>query len=744
MIGLRRKKKRPKPPLLAPYKVQVRIQVPETKCGRIQVWQGGKILVETSETDFTATVKPGSDFHVVGRTSAGKPYHLPAVVSVISRTQIPQDDGRWVRYERADPAQLPPPRPAMHQVPQIEQIMGFKIRYGPQGEALLVALPWIENGNAHEESMGSDGLLPADRDDLYDGVVVGVHEVRPSLERNLLSRVGANPPRFQIVSQVIPMDDASLKRSIHRARRLNGSGAYQKFLDAFEGYYDPSGDWMRRLVVTAPANSTLNRPTGAPTGLAKTRPLTAFEWARLAQFSQTGIHREGMDGLTKHPLQEAWVDPKFSYNDFQALDKRTAYVDLRLSAEELAAALEQPVNISYWFRNEGGDRLFAAGVAQLHGDPQRIASLQTAIPGRCQRIRGVQGDDPAFMERVHYAFLPGSPHQPPQGWHHIFNWREFLETLGKPTDAVGARSGDLVIGPTWGGRERLITYNSGSTNSIIFLGPTGSGKTTKALEMAFSRTPLVITLHVSRPKEDWTGKWADRLVGQFLPWKGQDPKSPQEFRAASAELEEEVDAWIDELSEEWEKGDFSSLPMVIRRESGNTFLYFRYLDLILQKFLAVLGDAAQKHDVPVVVVIDDIISAAKTATDPNIGEEAPNAAKGLRESCHDAVNVCRTANISLYVTGHGFQSVAETYGTGFFQDFPLALVFSSETDWVHKRAEIFYPPLVIPDLVGDVEEDDEGNTLERPSGWRGYFNCEIDRDILDAMGVPKKGSHLSS
>lgn len=721
---------KPSPPLLPAQFVEVEVAVTHGRQSytAYEVWQDRVLVAESTERVFRALIRPGLPFGVTGRNGSGAML-VSAQCTVMSNPLIAPDQ-RWIRYPQLPPGQKPPATSANLQMPQIEQIVGFKLRYGPRGEAILVPLDTgsdsPDNGIARSESV-----------EIRDGMVCGVHDFPPDLVRNLASAVGANPAEFMLESQVVPLDDAALQASIARARLLNTSPAYQAFLNTYQVAYSTKGQWMRRLIVTAPARKVLTRATGATTGLAEADALSPYEWSQMAYECQTGrYHRDdGVDAVEQHPFQEAFCQPRFRDQFYEVGTQTAAYVALRLTTTELETAMQQPVDIIYRFQNKAGDRLFVQGVARLHGTPPHMASLEASIPGHARRVYGVMGDDRRAMERVHYAFLPGSPSQPPFRAHGIFHWGKFLDTFARATDALGVACGDLVIGHTWGERERLITYNSASTNSIIFLGPTGSGKTVKAMEMALGRTPLVIMLHVSRPKESWTGQCAKSLGGQFLTWEGVEATDAEAFRSASVALEEEVITWIGELSQRWDEGDFSSLPLVIQRESGNQFLYFRYLQLIIEQFLGALGDAAQKHGVPVVVIIDDIISAAKNASDPRIGQEAPNAATGLREAIHDAVNVLRTANTAVYVTGHGFQSVTGTYGTGFLQDFPLAVVFSSEPNFQYKRAELFYAPRVIASSVSDVQDEADKPTL-KPSGWRGYIQCTIGREILAAMGVP--------
>lgn len=680
------------------------------------------LVRKSTEPGFRALVRPQQPISVFGLVDVngdGRDYrmeHIPYRFAVLG--SLPRD-GNWVRVPKSQRLSASPKLPTREElVRRLEKRMGIKLR--SYGSAAVV--------------VGSDGK----------GMCVGVHETSPNLLKDLASSRGANPKFVQVENRAVPLDGSMLEAAFDRAQLLNATPAYQQFIEMLRSFYKiDEGEFVRELVITASAGKVLGRRAG--TGLARAEPLSPYPWAHLFHAVQERIEKETPPySALKHPLEHAWDNPKFyTTHMVTGRGKRVGYYQLLSSPGQLKENLKLPVDIVLQLENKGGDRMWVRAAARVSKDTR--FDYAKDLRGQVILVRGCE-DIPDYLERCHYASLPGVRAVFPWKPYGERRWKDLLTVLEDDVDAIGVACGDLPVGRTRDRRQRVITYVREKTNAIAFLGPTSSGKTFAATKLAYSQTPYVITVHISKPEEDSTLDWAEKLGGQALKLdmpeitKLKRAEAQEQFDMYSAQIQREMDKMIERDQKAWERHGLDGLlPLVIRRNSGNDYLYRVWLRCFFNQWLVALGRYVSKQGVPVVVVIDDATVLAQSAPDPTIGEKATEATEGVKQAAHAAMNELRLKGISFFWTGHGWVSMEQAIGKGIMKDLPLAIQYSTEPGSVHKKAILWYPPMTMPQMITEVDEDkwrEKEEEVKIPPGFRNFIDPWVDPNIIRHMCFP--------
>ncbi|KKP70137.1 hypothetical protein A2X44_00310 [candidate division CPR3 bacterium GWF2_35_18] len=768
----------PPPSVLA----DVRVMSPNGY-NHFELRQAGLLTIKSDTPFFKASLRLGLETVVIGQT--------------IGKSQIPGREGkRHVTAQGPVPATITikgrghpaltqilhasmpfAPMPIEDLVAEAEALYGFKVQsYTPVGVNGPVAI-----------------LIPIDSNSVNDGrsMVVGVHQTPPMLADHLLdpSGRGVNPMWWKMISMSVPHDNRAFHQLITTAtRQMPGNALWVNLHQELERYYAAgANDRGRMLVMTGLANHCFN-PKMATTALAGATPLNPSQWANLAYaFLTSGSTTHGDNPMPK-PILGALPDLRFHEADYTHGDKHVALWRVYpATKEEWEVLFSLDVHVCIEQENLSSPEIWTSVLVMAAGTEIDLTQTENSLPSRHERVMGVENQDPDYLRRTLYSMIPGSPWKigttPIQRqysnnrffrmtgkvWDWFLNlmatpvtayqakrfavrkWSEMLKVVADSTEAVGVSGGAWPLGrhPV---THRLVSWDK--TPSALFLGPSGSGKTVMAVISAYMRTRNVIVLHVSDTQEPWTSELAIKLGGQAPIYTFGNPESPEQFNQMAVQLRKEVMASTEILVQQIKKnGRILGFPWVIRRESGNQFVYLEYLRLIQEITIPAVGKLACDLGEEMVVIVDDMVAASEAERDSVIGDQAPVVTKNFRRSFSIVMNTCRKYNTGFFGIFHSFASIVENFGQAILNDFPVALVFSNEPNRKHRLAEVFYPPNVTLSNLWEVKPPSGYESMEQqldgvegpeeakkrmgpPPGWRGWFNPHLERSLLDLLGVP--------
>lgn len=582
--------------------------------------------------------------------------------------------------------------------------------------------------------------------------VVGVHWSTPELLQHLLSdnAAAANPPWFTLQTISMKVSPRAFAEATATAGRgLSKGSPILAIQNMFAEMYEPgSDDQLRLLVITAPANYVLNRARNAKTALAGARPLTVEQWANLAYASQMGVPWDiGGSIFGDSPYMMAlprviWGRTSGVVPGAMQSGNTLAYVELTVTRPDTwASLLSLPaVDVVLNVINPGGQQpLRACCFARVHGDPRDVGRAFNSLPHPRKLVQGVVGLDSRHLEHVHHETLPGST-RVTQGTHYSFlDWSGGVSAFAEATDAQGSEHGDLPIGRNSHGR--VVLLDSSMIHSILFSGTSGNGKTTLAVAMAFGMTRNVAVIHFATPKQVWAQEMMLSLGGFTMPFDdSREITGPADFAEAVKEINAHVASRADEIIAASKKAKrLIGFPCVFHYVRGNTYLYLAWC-LAWLDALARISEAGAELGERMVVIVDDVLSAATSDKDAVIKEESESLGNSVRIKLHQFINTCRQFKTRTFITVQSLSSFMERFGRDFWDTIPIALSVSQ-----YKKLLVWEPANTEPNALAAYEK--ELNELRKTNptaelspggvpGFRYSVGFELPEEMLELLKVP--------
>ena len=319
------------------------------------------------------------------------------------------------------------------------------------------------------------------------------------------------------------------------------------------------------------------------------------------------------------------------------------------------------------------------------------------------------------------AFIPGSAVL--QEWHrHSISSKvdQTLQSFTRSLRTTGDRNGNYIVGIN-NGQPLLLDYRV--RPSILYVGPSKTGKTTKALEEALETTKNVVWLPLTAGEFEAAPKVFELFGGKVIPLNLPDAYSLNEGkngrfrREANIEEQEKLHTEDRELAQKivleleasWEmKGRVVGLPLTFKIESGDTIRLYSFYDHFLKAFRDLWKRRYEKTGEWAVVVADNFSALRLSEDDPILGSIPEATGRNLGILLAWMVSNGRNVGILTRILTHSKDDL-DYITTGLFRQFGLVLQFEhNEYSWVKvfqngevyaDRVEVTLPKSILS-LVG--------------------------------------------
>ena len=451
------------------------------------------------------------------------------------------------------PTRPEPPDPITVRVGKIEEHLGITLRYGPEGEAILIPL----NG---------DGIPRA----------VGRHDSPPELMDAWKTKV----PWTVVLNRAVKVDTRSFELTLEAARvESGGETRYTQLLEEARSWAVPRTLYgspplvARELLISAPTEMALPKAGEDKTALVKGEIVSCkgygdLLWATVCRQPQ----RPGHGVRTSHPLLlGAPTQIEFAKEHYEVGGECHAIWSIVPLIQRLGEI--QQLDIDLLALLENVDQNLWASI-YVRGSARDIEGLKElgrtlgayAQNGRIERVRGFH-EWGWNLERAYKAFVPGGVLPPPQNQFLVLHPEAFLNAFTSHVSMAGSiTAGDMFVGRA-NGRPVLIARDERPTVGIEGL-PT-TGKTTLASFLALTGTPHVLVVHLTSVEGEAPGCWARDFGGQVLNLNLPGAETAkEELELIKADAEEVKQFWA-RLKQLWlQTGEAVGMPIVLRRESG--------------------------------------------------------------------------------------------------------------------------------------------------------------------------------
>jgi len=319
------------------------------------------------------------------------------------------------------------------------------------------------------------------------------------------------------------------------------------------------------------------------------------------------------------------------------------------------------------------------------------------------------------------AFIPGSA--PIKEWHRHSIAVEVDQTLHGFTRCLrstGDRNGNYIVGIN-NGQPLLLDYRV--RPSILYVGPSKTGKTTKALEEALETTKNVVWLPLTAGEFEAAPKVFELFGGRVIPLNLPDAYADRQgsngrFRKeVIMEQQEKLHAEdkvlalkiVEELDYSWEmKGRVVGLPLTFKIESGDTVRLYSFYEHFLKAFRDLWKRRYEKTGEWAVVVADNFSAIRLSDDDPLLGSIPEATGRNLGILLNWMVSNGRNVGILTRILTHSKDDL-DYITTGLYRQFGLVMQFEhNEYSWVKvfqngeiyaDRVEVTLPKSILA-LVG--------------------------------------------